>query len=165
MSSIQSYLPKFRNYLRTKANLLGYKNGLPWYEIYATLGECDFNFSIEECEELILKHFKDVSGNFYNMTKQAFDEKWIDYPTRPGKQPGAFCENLGWIKQSRLITNYNNTLSDIVTVAHELGHAFHGMMIENQPVLNRDYCMPLAETASTFNENIMYNALADRHER
>lgn len=159
MSSIQSYLPKFRNYLRTKANLLGYKNGLPWYEIYATLGECDFNFSIEECEELILKHFKDVSGNLYNMTKQAFDEKWIDYPTRPGKQPGAFCENLGWIKQSRLITNYNNTLSDIITVAHELGHAFHGMMIENQPVLNRDYCMPLAETASTFNENIMYNAL------
>lgn len=74
MSSIQSYLPKFRNYLRTKANLLGYKNGLPWYEIYATLGECDFNFSIEECEELILKHFKDVSGNLYNMTKQAFDE-------------------------------------------------------------------------------------------
>lgn len=159
MSSIQSYLPKFRNYLRTKANLLGYKNGLPWYEIYATLGECNFNFSIEECEELILKHFKDVSGNLYNMTKQAFDEKWIDYPTRPGKQPGAFCENLGWIKQSRLITNYNNTLSDIITVAHELGHAFHGMMIENQPVLNRDYCMPLAETASTFNENIMYNAL------
>lgn len=159
MSSIQSYLPKFRNYLRTKANLLGYKNGLPWYEIYATLGECDFNFSIEECKELILKHFKDVSGNLYNMTKQAFDEKWIDYPTRPGKQPGAFCENLGWIKQSRLITNYNNTLSDIITVAHELGHAFHGMMIENQPVLNRDYCMPLAETASTFNENIMYNAL------
>lgn len=159
MKSIEAYLPKFRNYLRTKANLLGYDNGLPWYEIYATLGECEFNFSIEECESLILKHFEPVSENLYKMTKQAFDEKWIDYPTRPGKQPGAFCENLGWIKQSRLITNYNNTLSDIITVAHELGHAFHGMMIEDQAILNRDYCMPLAETASTFNENIMYNAL------
>ena len=160
MDSIESYLPKFRTYLKKKANLLGYDHGLPWYEIYATLGECNFNFSIEECNEYILKHFKPVSDNLYQMVKRAFNEDWIDYPTRQGKQPGAFCENLGWIKESRMITNYNNTLSDIVTVAHELGHAFHGMMIENQPILNREYCMPLAETASTFNENIIYNALA-----
>lgn len=160
MDSIESYLPKFRTYLKKKANLLGYDHGLPWYEIYATLGECNFNFSIEECNEYIFKHFKPVSDNLYQMVKRAFNEDWIDYPTRQGKQPGAFCENLGWIKESRMITNYNNTLSDIVTVAHELGHAFHGMMIENQPILNREYCMPLAETASTFNENIIYNALA-----
>ncbi len=160
MESIESYLPMFRTYLKKKAKLLGYDHGLPWYEIYATLGECDFNFSIEECNEYILKHFKPVSDNLYQMVKRAFNEDWIDYPTRQGKQLGAFCENLGWIKESRMITNYNNTLSDIVTVAHELGHAFHGMMIENQPILNRDYCMPLAETASTFNENIIYNALA-----
>lgn len=160
MDSIESYLPKFRTYLKKKANLLGYDHGLPWYEIYATLGECNFNFSIGECNEYILKHFKPVSDNLYQMVKRAFNEDWIDYPTRQGKQPGAFCENLGWIKESRMITNYNNTLSDIVTVAHELGHAFHGMMIENQPILNREYCMPLAETASTFNENIIYNTLA-----
>lgn len=160
MDSIESYLPKFRTYLKKKANLLGYDHGLPWYEIYATLGECNFNFSIEECNEYIFKHFKPVSDNLYQMVKRAFNEDWIDYHTRQGKQPGAFCENLGWIKESRMITNYNNTLSDIVTVAHELGHAFHGMMIENQPILNREYCMPLAETASTFNENIIYNALA-----
>jgi len=159
--SIKEYLPLFRDYLKTKAKLLGYENGLPWYEIYATLGDCDFNFSIDDCENYLLKHFKNVSENLYRMTKQAIDEHWIDYPTRPGKQPGAFCENLGWIRQSRIITNYNNTLSDIVTVAHELGHAFHGMMIEDQPILNRDYCMPLAETASTFNENLIYNALAN----
>ena len=161
MKSIEDYLPIFRTYLKKKAKLLGYDHGLPWYEIYATLGECDFNFSIEECNEYISKHFKSVSDNLYHMVKRAFKENWIDYPTRKGKQPGAFCENLGWIKQSRMITNYNNTLSDIVTVAHELGHAFHGMMIENQPILNREYCMPLAETASTFNENIIYNALAE----
>lgn len=168
MSTIEKYLPFFRSYLRKKAELLGYKNGLPWYEIYATLGENNFNFSIEDCEEYILKHFKKVGNNLYQMTKKAFDEHWIDYLTYEGKQSGAFCENLGWIKQSRIITNYNNTLSDIVTVAHELGHAFHGMMIENQPILNRDYCMPLAETASTFNENIIYNALAkdmNNHDR
>ena len=159
ISSIQEYLPVFRNYLRTKAEKLGYHNGLPWYEIYATLGTCDFHFSIEDCEKYILDAFKQVDSDLHDMAERAFKEHWIDYPTYEGKQPGAFCENLGWIKQSRIITNYNYTLSDIVTVAHELGHAFHGMMIEDQPILNRDYCMPLAETASTFNENIMYNAL------
>lgn len=160
MKSIEAYLPMFRTYLKKKASLLGYAQGLPWYEIYATLGECGFHFSIEECNAYILKHFKPVSEHLYQMVKRAFEEDWIDYPTRKGKQPGAFCENLGWIKESRMITNYNYTLSDIVTVAHELGHAFHGMMIEDQPILNREYCMPLAETASTFNENIIYNALA-----
>ena len=161
MSCIEEALPTFRAYLKKKANLLGYKNGLPWYEIYATLGENNFDFSIEDCESYILKHFKNASENLYKMTKTAFDEHWVDYLTYEGKQPGAFCENLGWIKESRIITNYNNTLSDIVTVAHELGHAFHGMMIEDQPILNRDYCMPLAESASTFNENLIYNALAN----
>lgn len=168
MQCIEEYLPLFRKYLKTKAKILGYENGLPWYEIYATLGECDFHFSIEECNEFIMKHFKPVSEHLYQMVSRAFKEQWIDYPTREGKQPGAFCENLGWIKQSRIITNYNYTLSDIVTVAHELGHAFHGMMIEDQPILNREYCMPLAETASTFNENLIYNALAqdmDEHNR
>ena len=89
--------------------------------------------------------FEKVGENLHEMTKTAFNEHWIDYPTYEGKQPGAFCENLGWIHESRIITNYNNTLSDIITVAHELGHAFHGEMIEEQAILNRDYCMPLAE--------------------
>ena len=99
------------------------------------------------------------------MTKQAIDEHWIDYPSHTGKQSGAFCENLAWIKQSRIITNYGNTLSDIITVAHELGHAYHGMLVENERPLNREYCMPLAETASTFNENIMYRALINDADR
>lgn len=166
--SIEAYLPHFRRYLKKKAALLGYQSGLPWYEIYATLGECDLHFTIEECQAYLLKHFQPVSDHLFAMTQRAFDESWIDYPTREGKQPGAFCENLGWIKQSRIITNYNDTLSDVVTIAHELGHAFHGMMIEDQPVLNREYCMPLAETASTFNENLIYHALAadmEEHER
>lgn len=160
INSIQKYLPVFRQYLRKKAKILGYDNGLPWYEIYATLQKCDFNFSIEDCESYILDAFKNVGENLYKMTKTAFDEQWIDYPTYEGKQPGAFCENLSWIHESRIITNYNNTLSDIITVAHELGHAFHGKMIENQAILNYEYCMPLAETASTFNENVMYNYMA-----
>lgn len=158
MASVEEYLPIFQNYLYTKAKKLGHKNGMPWYDIYATIGECNYHFTIEECEDIILHYFKDVDDSLYQMTKKAFDEKWIDYPSRRGKQGGAFCENLAWIKESRLMTNYNSTLSDVVTVAHELGHAYHGYMIEHHRPLNRDYSMPLAETASMFNENIIYNS-------
>lgn len=162
MNAVEKYLPIFQDYLYTKAQKLGHQNGMPWYDIYATIGECNYHFTIEECEEMILKHFKNVDESLYTMTKQAFDEKWIDYPSRPGKQGGAFCENLAFIKQSRLMTNYNSTLSDVVTVAHELGHAYHGYMIEDQHPLNREYSMPLAETASMFNENIIYRSLFDQ---
>lgn len=157
--AVDQYLPTFHRYLRTKAKLLGYEQGLPWYDIYATIGKSDMSFTIEDCEQYILKHFGKFSPDLYDMCKQAMEEHWIDYPSHTGKQSGAFCENLAWIKQSRIITNYSDTLSDVITVAHELGHAYHGMMIEDELPLNREYCMPLAETASTFNENIMYNAL------
>lgn len=163
--AVDKYLPRFHEYLRTKAKLLGYDNGLPWYEIYASLGTCDMSFTIEDCEAYIQQHFRNFSTDLYDMTKQAIDEHWIDYPSHTGKQSGAFCENLAWIKQSRIITNYGNTLSDIITVAHELGHAYHGMLVENERPLNREYCMPLAETASTFNENIMYRALINDADR
>lgn len=157
--AVDRYLPKFHEYLRTKAKLLGYDNGLPWYDIYATIGKGDMSFTMEDCEAYILKHFKNFSEDLYGMCKTAMEDHWIDYPSHAGKQSGAFCENLAWIKQSRIITNYADTLSDVITVAHELGHAYHGMLVEDQLPLNREYCMPLAETASTFNENIMYNAL------
>lgn len=160
-TAVDKYLPVFHTYLKTKASLLGYDKGLPWYDIYATLGKSNMTFTIKDCEAYILKHFKNFSPDLYAMSKRAIDEHWIDYPSHSGKQSGAYCENLPWIKESRILTNYADTLSDVVTVAHELGHAYHGMMIEDHRPLNREYCMPLAETASTFNENIIYNALID----
>ncbi|WP_028044590.1 M3 family oligoendopeptidase [Candidatus Stoquefichus massiliensis] len=158
ISSVEDYLPIFQEYLYNKAKKLGHENGMPWYDIYATIDECQYHFTIDECEDIILHCFKDIDNSLYQMTKRAFDEKWIDYPSRKGKQGGAFCENLAWIQESRLMTNYNSTLSDVVTVAHELGHAYHGHMIEHHRPLNREYCMPLAETASMFNENIIYHS-------
>ncbi len=158
ISSVEKYLPIFQEYLYTKAQKLGHSNGMPWYDIYATIGECHYEFSIEQCEEKILDAFRQVDDSLYSLAHRAFNEKWIDYPSRFGKQGGAFCENLAFIKESRLMTNYNKTLSDVVTVAHELGHAYHGYMIENHRPLNREYSMPLAETASMFNENIMYHS-------
>ena len=57
-----------------------------------------------------------------------------------------------WLKQSRILTNYDGYFGSVDTLAHELGHAFHNRQIENHAPLNQDYPMPVAETASTFNE-------------
>lgn len=158
LHTMQSYMPKFHAYLKRKAELLGYKNGLPWYELFAPLGEETKTYRVEEAKEYLLKHFRPFAEDMADMMERAFDESWIDFFPRKGKVGGAFCANLSGVKQSRVLTNYDGALVDIVTLAHELGHAYHGMMIENHRPLNTDYSMPVAETASTFNENIIMNA-------
>lgn len=158
LHTMQSYMPKFHAYLKRKAELLGYKNGLPWYELFAPLGEESKSYSVDEAKDYLLKHFRPFADDMADMMERAFDESWIDFFPRKGKVGGAFCANLSGVKQSRVLTNYDGALGDIVTLAHELGHAYHGMMIEEHRPLNTDYSMPVAETASTFNENIIMNA-------
>jgi pepF/M3 family oligoendopeptidase len=164
LHTMQSYMPKFHAYLKRKAELLGYKNGLPWYELFAPLGEETKTYRVEEAKEYLLKHFRPFAEDMADMMERAFDESWIDFFPRKGKVGGAFCANLSGVKQSRVLTNYDGALGDIVTLAHELGHAYHGMMIENHRPLNTDYSMPVAETASTFNENIIMNAAIEEAE-
>lgn len=157
-TAIKEYLPKFHAYLRRKAELLGHKNGLPWYDLFAPLGESHKKYTIEEAKDYLLKHFEGFSKDLVDMIRTAFDEGWIDFYPHPGKVGGAFCENLPYIKQSRILTNFDGSLSDIVTLAHELGHAYHGLNIEDHKPLNFDYSMPVAETASTFNETVIMSA-------
>ena len=164
LSAMKEYLPKFHAYLRKKAELLGYENGLPWYELFAPMGDLGRKFTAKEAREYLISHFAPFSQELSDMINQAFEEKWIDFYPRKGKVGGAFCCNMPNQKQSRILTNFDGALGDVVTLAHELGHAFHGKQIENHRPLNTDYSMPVAETASTFNENVVMNAAIDEAE-
>ncbi len=157
-TAIKEYLPKFHTYLKRKAELLGHKNGLPWYDLFAPIGESDSTFTTKEAKDYLVKHFRGFADDLADMIEQAFDEEWIDFYPHAGKVGGAFCDNLPYVKQSRILTNFDGTLSDVVTLAHELGHAYHGLNIQNHLPLNWDYSMPVAETASTFNETVIMNA-------
>ena len=159
LEAIREYLPQFRAYLKHKASLLGHENGLPFYDLFAPIGESSRRFTIEESKEFLLENFKGFSDDLAEMTKEAYENNYIDFLPRKGKVGGAFCSNLPFIKQSRILTNFSGSLSDVVTIAHELGHAYHGLHIENHRVLNQEYSMPVAETASTFNENIVMNTV------
>ena len=152
MEAVEEYLPVFRKYLRKKGELLGYNNGLPWFELFAPLGKSDKEYSLEEARNYLIECFNNLTPDMADMMKEAFDNEWIDFYPRNGKQGGAFCAGLSGYKQSRILTNYDGTFGAIDTLAHELGHAFHNRMLEGHRRLNNDYPMPVAETASTFNE-------------
>ena len=159
LEAMVEYMPIFHKYLKHKAKLLGHKNGLPWYDLFAPIGESSSKFTVEEAKEYLIKHFRGFSDDLADLIEQAFEEEWIDFFPRKGKVGGAFCSNIPFIKQSRILTNFSGTLSDVLTLAHELGHAYHGMNIQEHLPLNTDYSMPVAETASTFNEALIMEAV------
>lgn len=158
LEAMREYLPVFHKYLKHKAKLLGHKNGLPWYDLFAPLGESNKKFTVEEAREYLVKHFKGFSDDLADMIDEAFEEEWIDFYPKKGKVGGAFCDNMPYVKQSRILTNFSGSLSDVVTLAHELGHAYHGLNIQEHLTLNTDYSMPVAETASNFNESFIMEA-------
>ena len=159
--AIEEYLPVFWKYLRAKAKLLGYEGGLKWWDLFAPMGKNTATYTVEDAKQYLLDHFRPFAPDMADMMARAFDEAWIDFYPHAGKVGGAFCANLPMIRQSRVLTNFDGAFGDIVTLAHELGHAYHGMMIEEHRPLNLDYSMPVAETASTFNETVVMNAALD----
>ena len=163
--AMREYLPKFRQYLSHKAKLLGHKNGLPWYDILAPMGKADSReFTVEEAHAYLVEHFSSFAPDLADMVDEAFKNEWIDFYSRPGKAGGAFCSNLPFLKQSRILTNFSGSFGSVVTLAHELGHAYHGMMIQDHRPLNTGYTMPVAETASNFNELIIVNDAIEKSE-
>ena len=158
LTAMREFLPKFQTYLKHKAKLLGHKNGLPWYDILAAMGNADSKtYTVEEAHAYLVDHFNSFAPDLAEMVDTAFKEEWIDFYPRTGKVGGAFCSNLPFLKQSRILTNFCGMFGNVVTLAHELGHAYHGLQIQDHRPLNTGYTMPVAETASNFNELIIVN--------
>ena len=166
ISAMEDYLPVFRKYLKAKAKYLGHEGGLPWYDLFAPIGSSDKKYTIEESRDYLLGIFGKFDSELHDMVKTAFDEEWIDFYPREGKVGGAFDCGVPSAKQSRVLTNFGGAFGDIVTLAHELGHSFHDRQVFNNALLNQEYSMPVAETASTFNEVLVVStAIAESTDR
>ena len=159
IEAMMSYRPHFANYLKEKAVYLGHENGLPFYDLFAPIGKLSKSYTFEEAQTTVLDAFYGFSSRLGDFAKRAFDNHWIDAFPKKGKRGGAFCSNQPQIKQSRFLLNFTGSLSDVSTLAHELGHGYHGDVISNEAPLNWSYPMPLAETASIFCETIVMNKL------
>ncbi|MBQ7060323.1 MAG: M3 family oligoendopeptidase [Clostridia bacterium] len=158
LGAMNEHFSIFRRYLRIKAEALGHKNGMPWYDMFAPMGRSDRKYTAEDAKAYLLNIFGGFDRDLHDMVERAFDEAWIDFYPREGKVGGAFCAGLSGHNQCRVLTNFDGQFTDIVTLAHELGHAFHNLNIEGHRPLNDDYSMPVAETASTFNDNVVMKA-------
>ena len=155
LGAMDEYLPKFWQYLKAKGKALGHENGLPWYDMFAPMGETSTKFTAEDARAYLVGLFSEFDATLANMVAEAFDNAWIDFYPRDGKAGGAFCAGVDCLGESRILTNFDGMFGDVVTLAHELGHAFHNLCIKEHRPLNHDYSMPLAETASTFNECVV----------
>ncbi|MGH4051461.1 MAG: M3 family oligoendopeptidase [Clostridium sp.] len=158
LSAIMESLPYFEKYFRKKAEILGYSEGLPFYELFAPMGNVNMHFTLDEARKFIVKNFACFSDKLASYADNAFSHNWIDSEPREGKLGGAFCSNLHCIKESRILSNFTGSFNDVSTLAHELGHGYHGLCLSNESALNSDYPMPIAETASIFCETIISNA-------
>lgn len=158
IQAIQESLPSFRKYYKAKAQLLGHENGLPFYDLFAPIGEVNMKFTYEEAKKFIVENFNSFSKELGAYAKKAFEENWIDAEPRKGKVGGAFCFNIHAIGESRILSNFSGNFNDVITLAHELGHGYHGECLKNERALNSNYPMPIAETASTFCETIVKKA-------
>jgi oligoendopeptidase F len=147
-----------RAYLRRKAGLLGQQH-LGFQDLMAPLPLEDRSRIAwaDGCARVV-----DAFGAGYpdlaRFAEMAIERRWIDHSPRPGKRPGGFCSTSGLCGESRIFITYNGAAGDVSTLAHELGHAWHGWLMRDLRTWARRYPMTLAETASTFAENLVIEA-------
>ncbi len=154
-TAIREYLPHFRRYLKAKARMLGHKNGLPFYDLFAPVGSIAKKYTVEEAREILIREMGKFSPDMAAFIGNAFDENWIDFYPREGKTGGAFCAGVHYADRSLVMTNFQGSFSDVSTLAHELGHGWHNRCMAGLPYMMTEEPMPLAETASIFNETML----------
>ena len=157
LGAMQDSFPLFRRYLKAKATRLG-KESLPWWDLFAPGGKAERRFTFQEARDLIVEQFRTFADRLADFARRAFDNNWIDAQPRDGKEGGAFCMSLPCVEESRVLCNFDGSLDQVVTIAHELGHAYHNECRIGKMALQRITPMTLAETASIFCEAIVTDA-------
>ena len=118
-AAMDEYAPKFWQYMKAKAKALGHENGLPWYDLFAPMGNASTKFTTQEARDLLVSLFSTFDSELAEMVARAFDDAWIDFFPRDGKAGGAFCAGAECLNESRILTNFDGMFGDVVTLAHE----------------------------------------------
>ncbi len=150
----------FREFFRMKAGWLG-QDTLRRYDVYAPLRKSDRKVAYSDAVDLVLATFEEFHPSVGTHARRVFDEGHIDVPPRPGKLGGAFCSTPLPHVTPWVLLNYDGTMRDVATLAHEMGHAIHSMLAEEHSILTHHPCLPLAETASVFAEMLITERLLE----
>ncbi|TJY39824.1 M3 family oligoendopeptidase [Cohnella pontilimi] len=160
-TAVAEAVEPLKRYLSLKAQLLG-KQKLSWQDVSAPLPSNQADIPYSEAASLIENAFAEFSPNLAGLARRAFQERWIEAEDRAGKRPGGYCTDFPLDKQTRIFMTYSGTPDNVSTLAHELGHAYHGYLVHGLPPMNQEYAMNVAETASTFAEALVSDALLKR---
>ena len=158
--------PDFRRYMKAKARALGIEK-LEWFDLGAPVGQTQSEWSWDASQKFLSENFGVYSPKMAQFSDRAYDERWMDAPPVQGKIGGAYCTGTR-PGESRILTNFDGSYNAVSTVAHELGHGYHNLCLENRTPLQCEIPMTLAETASIFCETLALQAAikdADKQER
>ena len=160
-SSIHDNMDKMHRYVALRKKLLGVDE-LHMYDVYVgMLPEFDMKVSYEEAKEISLKALAPLGDDYLETVKQAYDNRWIDVVENEGKRGGAYSDGVYDVHPYMLL-NYNDTLDDVFTLVHEMGHSMHTWYsTKAQTIIDAGYKIFVAEVASTTNEVLLYHYMKD----
>ncbi|PGA43610.1 M3 family oligoendopeptidase [Bacillus toyonensis] len=156
-SVVNKFKKPFTDYLNQKAKINGYKK-MKSFNFWAPITTKNQKIEYEDAVNFILEHFSEFGTELEDFSKKAFSEGWIEVEDRANKSAVAFCSGFPLSKESRVFMTFGGTITDVLTLAHELGHAFHNDAMKSIHGMNKQYPMCIAETASTFSEMIILDA-------
>lgn len=164
ISAIEKGLPALKRYLKLRRKVMKLDK-LHLYDVYTPLvGEKNENIPYEKACQIVLEALAPLGEEYVEQLKEAFESGWIDVCENQGKTPGAYS----WGSNDThpyVLLNYQNTINDVFTLAHELGHAMHSFYTNNtQPEVYKNYRIFVAEVASTVNENLLMEYLLSKTE-
>src|SRR5215813_13003009 len=148
----------FQNYFRIKGHLCKIRP-MSRYHIYAPHQTEQKTYRFQDAVRMVLEAYRAFSPKLADLVQRVLDEHHLDAPTRPGKLGGAYCYSVVPGFTPYVLLNFSGEARDIATMAHELGHAVHGMLAERHSIFTFHSTLPLAETASVFGERILSDSL------
>lgn len=154
LSACAAARPSLWRALNLRARLLGAQQ-VDWADLSAPVGEADLSVPWAEAEATVRRCFAEQSAEMGAFAARAFDAGWVEAEDRGGKRHGAFCIGVPRERESRVFMTYSGGFSNLVTLAHELGHAYHNDVLMSLPPAARSLPHTLAETASTFAEAVV----------
>jgi len=143
-----------KRYYKIRKEALGLKTHHT-YDRFIPLAESNSKFEYEEGKKLFFEAIDHLDSDFKKKAKDALKEGFVDVYEQDGKQTGAYSSS-SLNEHPYILLNFDNTLGDVFTVAHEAGHSMHSLFsAEHQPMATQNYTIFVAEIASTFNEHLL----------
>jgi oligoendopeptidase F len=152
-----------QRWYRLKAKLLGVDR-IADYDRMAAVSAQEPVVPWGEARDLVTDCYEEFSPELGAIVRRSFEDRWIDAPLRPAKRGGAFCASTVPDLHPYVMLNYTATRQDVLTLAHELGHGVHAVLGARQGIFHMSTPLTMAETASTFGEEIVFDRLLERAE-